>query len=182
MTHVMTTRRGSAPRRNRIAGARWLVLLLAAGGCDEEADPPTDEPMDTSGDTGFGDAVQDDDGVDDDDDDAATEDLPDVPVPTFTQDVLPILQASCSCHGAGAEAGVDLSDEAAFHTLVNGESSIGLPFVESGDPDASYVVLKLRGEQATVGGGGSRMPLGEPLRDDQIATIEAWITGGAPAD
>ena len=162
--------------------ARWLVLALIAGGCDEGSDPVKDESMDgPPGDGGEAGAPFDGDGAADGDDGGDDPPADDVgPTPTFAADVLPILQASCSCHGAGAEAGVDLSDEAAYDTLVFGEASIGAPFVVPEEPGASYLVLKLRGDQATVGGSGSRMPLGTPLGDDTIAVVERWIIGGAP--
>lgn len=166
--------------------AKWLVLAMIASGCDDRGEPNDDDPMATEstaaddGDTPFDDGGDGDgDGAGDGDGDG-TSPADAGPTPTFAADVLPILQASCSCHGAGAEAGVDLSDEAAYDTLVFGEATIGVPFVVPEQPDASYVVLKLRGEQASVGGGGSRMPLGTPLAQDEIDAIAAWIEGGAP--
>jgi hypothetical protein len=47
-------------------------------------------------------------------------------------------------------------------------------------PDSSYLVHKIQGTQASVGGSGDRMPLsGGPLTEDEIAVIRAWIAGGA---
>lgn len=164
-----------------------MALALLSAACDERSEPGDEASTDdgsqaSSGEDAPAPEPTEDDGApggSESDGDATTEPPPE-PVPGFAEDVLPIVQQSCNCHGAGAEAGVDLSDEAAYDTLVFGESSIGVPFVVPGDPDDSYVVLKLRGEQASVGGSGSRMPLGTPLPDEQIAIIEAWVAGGAP--
>ena len=47
--------------------------------------------------------------------------------------------------------------------------------VAMGDPASSFLVDKLRGRDV-----GTRMPLGaDPLPEEDIAAIEAWIRGGA---
>ncbi len=47
-------------------------------------------------------------------------------------------------------------------------------------PDSSYLVHKIQGSQASVGGSGDRMPLiGGALTEDEIAVIRAWIAAGA---
>jgi hypothetical protein len=47
-------------------------------------------------------------------------------------------------------------------------------------PDSSYLVHKIQGTQASVGGSGDRMPLiGGALTQDEITVIRAWITAGA---
>ena len=52
--------------------------------------------------------------------------------------------------------------------------------IEPGDPDNSYLVHKIQGTQASVGGTGERMPLGRPaLTQEQIDIIRAWIADGA---
>jgi hypothetical protein len=52
--------------------------------------------------------------------------------------------------------------------------------IEPGQPDLSYLVQKIQGTQAGVGGSGGRMPLGgQSLTQSQIDLIRAWITGGA---
>ena len=71
------------------------------------------------------------------------------------------------------------SAAATFKSLV-GVPSIEQPAVERvkpGDPDASYVVLKLEGAASIS---GVRMPFGGPyLSAAQIAQVESWITAGA---
>jgi hypothetical protein len=47
-------------------------------------------------------------------------------------------------------------------------------------PDSSYLIHKIEGTQADVGGSGERMPRGGmPLTQAQIDLIRAWITVGA---
>jgi hypothetical protein len=88
----------------------------------------------------------------------------------------------CSkCHiGASAPEGLQLDAAHAYNLLV------GIPSVEEpsrqrinpGNPDASYLLLKIEGAPGIEGG---QMPLGEtPLSQDTIAAIRQWITNGAP--
>jgi hypothetical protein len=88
----------------------------------------------------------------------------------------------CSkCHiGASAPEGLQLDAAHAYNLLV------GIPSVEEpsllrvnpGNPDASYMVLKIEGAAGIEGG---QMPLGEtPLPQATIDAIRQWITDGAP--
>jgi len=100
----------------------------------------------------------------------------------FFPEVLAIIQAECSCHRSPMPAAqLDLSDDAAYDSLVNVPSgqAPGVNRVTPGDPDNSYLYLKLTGEQASVGGGGTRMPQGGVLPDDQILLVRNWIGSGA---
>ena len=84
-----------------------------------------------------------------------------------------ILDARCTvCHsGQGAPLGLDLTD---YRTLMNGSSNG--PVVVPGDPDASELVRRIRGESLP------RMPLtGPPFLDEaEIALIVEWVAAGAP--
>jgi hypothetical protein len=91
-----------------------------------------------------------------------------------------VFTAICSaCHaGANAPLGLRLDAGNSYALLV------GVPSAESpstlrikpGDPDNSYLVMKIEG-RAAVGG---RMPLGgPPLSASTIAEIRQWITDGA---
>jgi hypothetical protein len=94
--------------------------------------------------------------------------------------------ATPSCHGAGAaSAGLDLSDGAAIANLVGvpaaneAARAAGLVRVAPGDPDHSYLLLKLEGTLAP--GEGVQMPLvGGPLPASAIDAIRRWIAAGAP--
>jgi len=106
-------------------------------------------------------------------------------VPTLSGDVQPILTANCTtgCHGGTQPIlGQNLSEGQTISTTVN-VASTELPTmdrIEPGDPDNSYLVQKIQGTQASVGGTGERMPLGrDALTQEQIDIIRAWIADGA---
>jgi hypothetical protein len=87
----------------------------------------------------------------------------------------------CSkCHiGASAPEGLQL-DAAHSYNLLVGVPSVedgSLDRVKPGDPDHSYMVLKIEGAAGIVGG---QMPLGEtPLPQTTIDAIRQWIMDGA---
>jgi len=88
----------------------------------------------------------------------------------------------CSkCHiGASAPEGLQLDAAHAYNALV-GVPSVEEPSflrVNPGNPDLSYMVLKIEGAPGIEGG---QMPLGEtPLPQATIDAIRQWITNGAP--
>jgi hypothetical protein len=101
----------------------------------------------------------------------------------FFPEVLAIIQAECFCHISPMPSGMlDLRDDMAYASLVD-TPSVQVPAVARvtpGDPDNSYLYLKLLGEQASVGGGGTRMPQGGTmLPDQQLDLVRYWILGGA---
>ena len=104
----------------------------------------------------------------------------------FERDVQPILTANCAlsgCHaGTTPQQGESLVDGLAYQNIVNVASHEvpGMKRVLPFQPDSSYMVHKIQGVQASVGGSGGQMPLGlTPLTAQQIAIIRAWITAGA---
>ena len=117
-------------------------------------------------------------------------DGPPSPVPepsvTLSSQVQPILAANCAlsgCHaGPNPVLGQDLSVGRTFSSVVD-IPSVEVPSlrrVRPFLPDSSYLVHKIQGTQASVGGSGDRMPLiGGPLTGDEIAVIRAWIAAGA---
>lgn len=92
------------------------------------------------------------------------------------------------CHDAGGKAGqLDLTPGKAFAQLVNrpalnvGASDDALLRVKPGDPDHSFLVLKLRDHVPVAY--GVRMPAnGAPPTADELAAVAAWVEGGAPND
>ncbi|MEZ4380915.1 MAG: hypothetical protein R3A79_06180 [Nannocystaceae bacterium] len=107
--------------------------------------------------------------------------------PTFAADVWPLLQMRCSCHlGAADEAlngGLAFPMASAYDDLVDAPS-IDVPtmdLIEPSDPANSYLLHKLKGTQADVGGAGVQMPTGGALDAAEIQRIEDWIAAGAPA-
>ena len=85
-----------------------------------------------------------------------------------------------NCHvGATAPQGLRLDAANSYAALVNVASSEvpGTLRVNPGNPDASYIVQKLEGNQAV----GARMPFGGPyLSQTQIDLVRSWIAEGAP--
>lgn len=84
------------------------------------------------------------------------------------------------CHaGAAAPEGLQL-DAAHSYALLVGVASAEVPSlarVQAGNPDASYLVLKLEGAQGIV---GQQMPFGGPyLPQSSIDVIRQWISNGA---
>jgi hypothetical protein len=108
------------------------------------------------------------------------------PEVSFAKEIQPIFTANCSCHsGRFASEGMNLAAGQAIANIVNVSSreASGVDRIEPGDPQKSYLLHKVLGTQRTVGGSGSRMPLGgKPLSDDQINKIRQWITQGAKSN
>jgi hypothetical protein len=80
--------------------------------------------------------------------------------------------ATVNCHSAIAQkAGVDLHDRAAGYATLAGRG-----FVDTANPDASAVILLMKGV------GSLRMPPDEPLPEADIDLIRSWIAHGASND
>jgi hypothetical protein len=82
-----------------------------------------------------------------------------------------------ACHGTARQAGLDLTTGASYANLVNVRAtSEPLVRVIPGDPNGSYLVIKLEGRQSV----GSRMPqTGAPLDSIDLTNIRNWISQGA---
>lgn len=107
------------------------------------------------------------------------------PSATFTRVQAEVFTPSCAlagCHaGSAPQQGMDLSAGAAFASVVGVASTerSDLVRVAPGDPDASYLVKKLRGDPDIV---GSQMPLGGTLSEDARRLVIDWVRRGAPRD
>ena len=94
-----------------------------------------------------------------------------------------LLAQSCAatCHSSeGKSAGLDLSADKSWASLVKVASTENpdQKRVVSGDPKASYLLAKIRGDQGIK---GAQMPrAGAPLGAEQQKLIEDWIAAGAP--
>lgn len=113
--------------------------------------------------------------------------LPDVLVtnPSFANDIQPIFTKRCAmggCHSLNsARAEMVLVAGHAYDALVNTASFLNPAFdrVEPGDAASSWLVRMIE-DDADARSHYSRMPLGgQPLTDNQIATIVNWIENGA---
>ena len=103
---------------------------------------------------------------------------------SFTCDVQPIFSANCAlsgCHvSPNPPEGMNLSAGQAYADIVNVPSGeIPRLFrVEPGNPDSSYLVMKIENAPGIV---LLQMPAGgAPLSPSQIDTIRAWVAAGAP--
>ena len=107
------------------------------------------------------------------------------PSASFSGEVQPIFTQRCAlsrCHVGVSPAGdMNLEQGQAYGNIVDVTSSVpSLKRVRPGLPDSSFLVHKIQGTQASVGGSGLRMPADNCcLSQDQIDLIRSWITMGA---
>ncbi|MDR3634210.1 MAG: cytochrome C [Isosphaeraceae bacterium] len=96
----------------------------------------------------------------------------------FSRDIAPILVDNCfGCHNAEQRKGK--FDMTSFEKLMKGSDLH--PVIESGKPDDSHLVLRLRGEEK----GKPKMPPPQGQRrfsENAITKIEEWIKAGAKLD
>ncbi len=94
--------------------------------------------------------------------------------------VLELTAVSCvSCHSpaGGPLGGLDLQTDP-YTALMDGTSAYsGRTLVVPGDPDASFLIVKLRGDQE--GTEGALMPPLGAIDAEELAAIEAWVADGA---
>ena len=104
--------------------------------------------------------------------------------PASWADVRALLAGKCSgCH-PGVVSSFDLRPTAAYASIVGVRSveDPSLPYVIAGDPQRSFLFLKIAGWPGNHGAPavGSRMPLGQGrLAQAQLDLIARWITQGA---
>ncbi len=102
------------------------------------------------------------------------------PVISYSTDVQPIYDNNCAlggCHASGSGAqGLVLDANSSYDNIVNvSASQDSRDLIEPGQPDDSYLYLKITDPPS-----GERMPRGRPaLSGVQIATILYWIEQGA---
>lgn len=94
--------------------------------------------------------------------------------------VQPIFEETCAatCHSSSAWQ-LDLRQPYAATVDVASVQAPLFDLVDPGDPDRSYLVAKLRGEQTTLGGMGNTMPSAGNLAEAERALIEQWVRDGA---
>jgi hypothetical protein len=99
---------------------------------------------------------------------------------SWALDVYPVTFANaCVCHENGA-GGLTMTNAAdSYPNLVGFQAyGSGLKRVESGDPDASFLLYKLRATQEKVGFGKPMPMVGDFLPKEKIDLIEQWILEG----
>ncbi len=87
----------------------------------------------------------------------------------FETRIRPVLAKACySCHTDAAMGGLQLDSRE--HLLKGGKSGAA---IVPGDPDASKLIQAIRYN------GARKMPPTGKLKDDEIASLEAWVKAGA---
>ena len=92
-----------------------------------------------------------------------------------------VFTVSCAisgCH-SGGEPAAGLSLEGDFAARIIGVASGQRPdlkLIDPGNPDGSYLLIKVRGDDEIV---SQQMPPGAPLPAEQVEIIRAWIASGA---
>ena len=94
---------------------------------------------------------------------------------SFANDVLPIFQQRCAeCHGATDENG-EVRTEVSLNLLEYERVMAGSEFgtvIEAGDPANSFLLDMIID--------GTMPEQGDPVPEEEIAIIRAWIEAGAP--
>ncbi len=102
-------------------------------------------------------------------------------ISTFSAIQENIFNQSCAlsgCHVNGSQP-PSLSANS-FSNIVNKQSSIGMDYIEPGNPNISYLLQKVLGSNVIS---GSRMPLNNsPLSQEKIDAITEWISNGSKDD
>ena len=100
---------------------------------------------------------------------------------TFGQVQKTVFDNSCALSGCHRNnVAPDLSVGRSYAAIVNVKSSRGMALVEPGDPDNSYLFLKIVADAKVS---GRRMPPGGPyLTAEEIEVVRTWIERGAPDD
>lgn len=109
--------------------------------------------------------------------------LADVPprVPS-TSSIYALLATECSpCHTDRAEGGLLLLDDGGLEARLLSPSLQlpSMPRIQPGEPDSSYLFLKVTGQHVDAGGLGEPMPLGTPLSAGDTELLRRWIEAGS---
>jgi hypothetical protein len=124
----------------------------------------------------------------DDDDDADDSSGGEV---SFSRDIAPVFAAKCIfCHHPGSIIDVDLTrpfdEEVGIIRRENSwtiKGSVEEFIVDPGNPDESFIIKKVSATSLDESVDGAPMPFAyEPLDADELASVRAWIEGGAPDD
>ena len=148
---------------------KGLLLLAICAGCSGDGSTlgPDGRPVDGDSDANGA-----------DDSDAPTTDI------TLAQISEQIFALKCvGCHGGGSpSANMSLESGVVAAEIINVASSQNsdIKRVDPGNPDGSYLLIKLRADEDMV---SQQMPLGGgALSDEQIEMVRKWIAGGAPVE
>lgn len=103
--------------------------------------------------------------------------------PTHDVDIQPIWDSGCAgCHtNGGVTEDLSLDDGFAATVEVTATQVDSMVLVSTdGDPDSSYLWLKLQGTHADAGGSGTAMPPTGSLDEVAMQNVQNWLEDGAP--
>ena len=106
---------------------------------------------------------------------------------TTTTDDLPAIErdlfaASCApCHTDSLYGGLSLAGDGGLRDRLLAPSTQvpAMPLVAPGEPDRSYLLLKIEDSHSAVGGTGTVMPPSGAISADLQSRLRAWIADGA---
>lgn len=89
-----------------------------------------------------------------------------------------VFSASCTgCHvDGGIYADLQLTSDVAYASIVSQPSTQGSNYVEPGEPESSYLYLKMTDDPSIA---GSVMPTGGELDPQYLDLVRGWIAAGA---
>ena len=163
----------------RLAPLPALLLLAACSGKDGDDTGGGTDTSDTSTDTAdTADTTDTAETGDTDTGETGDTDTGHPPI-SYAEIIQPIFDGKCvSCHGTSG--GLTLVDGYANLVGVDSTEAAGMKLVVAGDPDSSYLINKIMGTQADVGGSGVQMPKdGAALDPGSMSAITQWIVDGA---
>ena len=113
---------------------------------------------------------------------------PPPPPVSYARDIEPAFQATCAtpgCHSAQSRAsGLVLEKDSSYSGIVGVPSrqAPALNLITPGNPGHSYLLHKLRGTQASVGGSGVQMPTEGATDPTLISNVQNWTEQGTQKD
>lgn len=148
---------------------------------DAAEDTPADDATDVDDATGMAAATSDDPPTDDGvtDDSAASNDVAPTAGGSIDDCVLQVFASSCSDAACHAVFPPNLVSEDTFDVLTTGTplctSTSASAYVDLTNPDQSYLLLKIRGEQPSGCGTEMPPPTAAQLGAAQLQCLEDWI-------
>jgi hypothetical protein len=141
----------------------YVSLFLLAGGC---GDDETTQPPQLADCSSIADTTQ-----------AATV--------SYANDIFPLFEPQgYNCNSSGCHGSPLVSSNYAVSTyedlFMQGDEAVAMNIcsIKPGDPDASYLYLKMKGQVGTIQ--GERMPLGGPVvTPADLDLMRVWILEGA---
>ena len=102
------------------------------------------------------------------------------PIDDLCGEAQEVMDLHCvGCHGITPTDGLDLRDLSASVGQSSRHAAVSVPLIAPGDAMGSYLLHKIDGTHADVGGPGVQMPPGVSLDPADTALLTEWINAGA---